>query len=1120
MTAGFGNSNRKYVYVTINAKSNAETATAKGWIASAASAGFTDIIFGSSSTLTSTRLQAAWITNYKDILQTCKDNGLRVTLLVPEEASGETMYVDMDLSAAYPTWGYFQVTDGVANLIPDPSEPATIYNGNFESDVLGAGDYIIPGCRSIDADCVSIDATVQRRGSKSVRFDLASSDGQARIRLRAINVVPWRHYRITGWVRTVGVSNPEVFGIYPSQEGGTRTLNYLSTSVFNVPSDTDSDPNSVDGWYRVDHVFNTMECTVLNVWVGCWGSSSGQLWLDDLEIAQVGLLNVIRRDDFAEDSAPLVVQSQNGLTTYVEGTHYNRVTDPLADWHSGEVRPNKQYWRFHADPGITIKNGSIANGTILKVSWYHPVWQKSGIVQTELCLPEATAVINSAIDYIDDLYNEIYGESCPHWMSGLDELRMGGASKWYDDTGTTPAQAIADTLKSFYEKITSIRADADLLVWSDMLDPDMNAVSNYYLWKGELSDSADRMTIPYSVYNWSVAKKVNGEWVITVASSAEYFDTRGVASIISVNIGGTDVPGFTSYYESMDGIYAQLAGGVPLAGMGYTTWTRNYSYLKDFSERTTYWYAIENLGPSNAIYASKRFDDAYSLFAAANCRYMGTLPRLFAWAIGDRTSELTANEHKTLFDTSFYGFFFGGGYVADDPPMIGSQNVLQYFAEHPELPVMVQDSRNYAACRTTNFYYTTDNYSTTGSHFEAPSSGEHHSPNLTYQSDQGDRYVFLDSGGNPKPVQLSAYDSYHIIVPILPETIQFWEDMERLLWNHWKTWRGDLSPPRYVDDIYGQHLVDQLATYGITPVGVMMDWEDYWSTYSQEAVALYDADPRFNENDMHFDQNQLVAKNVAMMMDARVRVVTQNAPWLQPENSRLYDTCDTNWSRYYSYATKVDQVYGRKKGCLSIYPYYQTTYTRRDVFYLIGETVAIFASAGVHFFEGWHGPNVNGVSPVRNPDEGAACTSIADTIAICKTMMALGSGMMTYYNSSGCALHALYSMLIAYNELQYYADVVKYGENYVPPLCVYRPNKARPSAANDADPETPTVFYGFDYNGSEIDEDVWIACRVYKNQMLFVASTTDYKTKTVTIRMPTGDPLSIEARPWGNIVLV
>ena len=47
-------------------------------------------------------------------------------------------------------------------------------------------------------------------------------------------------------------------------------------------------------WKKIEVVFNSLDQTEVNLYVGFWGEGKGTLWIDDLELEELSLVNVLQ----------------------------------------------------------------------------------------------------------------------------------------------------------------------------------------------------------------------------------------------------------------------------------------------------------------------------------------------------------------------------------------------------------------------------------------------------------------------------------------------------------------------------------------------------------------------------------------------------------------------------------------------------------------------------------------------------------------------------------------------------------------------------------------------------------------------------------------------------------
>ena len=64
-------------------------------------------------------------------------------------------------------------------------------------------------------------------------------------------------------------------------------------------------------WKRLEVVFNSLDQKEANLYVGLWGQGPGTLWVDDLQLEELPLVNVLRRP-----GCPLTIKSADGRTVY------------------------------------------------------------------------------------------------------------------------------------------------------------------------------------------------------------------------------------------------------------------------------------------------------------------------------------------------------------------------------------------------------------------------------------------------------------------------------------------------------------------------------------------------------------------------------------------------------------------------------------------------------------------------------------------------------------------------------------------------------------------------------------------------------------------------------------
>ena len=156
-------------------------------------------------------------------------------------------------------------------------------------------------------------------------------------------------------------------------------------------------------------------------------------------------------------------------------------------------------------------------------------------------------------------------------MLGIDELRTGGSCAACKATGKTPGQLLAQHMRRYAAVVRRVQPEAELIVWSDMFDPNHNAREDYYLMDGPLTGSWEGLDRDVIVCPWYSKKR---------EASLKFFSARGHRVIASVCLDKASSPEafVRSWSKSLD----DQAGELGL-GLVYTTWQKCYDHLAVFA---------------------------------------------------------------------------------------------------------------------------------------------------------------------------------------------------------------------------------------------------------------------------------------------------------------------------------------------------------------------------------------------------------------------------------------------------------------------------------------------------------------------------------------------------------
>lgn len=431
----------------------------------------------------------------------------------------------------------FVVKGREATLVTDPA--AKISNGDFEETkgdrFASFGFQDGPGVSSF------ADREVAHHGKVSCRMqDFAKGNPAGNCRLnQRLTLRPFACYRLSCWAKTADLKKGE-FRLLALGKNG-RALSFF-----------DSRLKPTQDWTAYHVIFNTLEETEVQLYAGIWGGTTGTLWIDELAIDELALVNVLRRD-----GCPLTVRRADG-TVVEEGKDFLPVTDPQL----GRA-PNLGDYGFR-HPNLPIRlteNSRIQDGDRLHVSWYHPVPTHEH--QVMCCLTEP-----KIYDLLRDQARRVHELLQPEtYFLSHDEIRVAGWCRACQQAKQTPGALLAANVRRCTEIIKEVNPKARIVVWSDMFDPNHNAVDRYYLVNGTLAESWQGLPADVIIANWNGGKR---------EASLKWFAGRGHGQVIAGYYDG-DLENFRKW--------AAAAKDVPrVNGFMYTTWQNKYEHLEAYGK--------------------------------------------------------------------------------------------------------------------------------------------------------------------------------------------------------------------------------------------------------------------------------------------------------------------------------------------------------------------------------------------------------------------------------------------------------------------------------------------------------------------------------------------------------
>ena len=405
------------------------------------------------------------------------------------------------------------------------------WQGNALNNLKGFQDRV-----GVSSFC---DREVFHSGAASLRFEKMETDphGHGRV-MWELTLEPERLYRASVWIKVEDLIGRPLVQAY-SMSGNQLSAHSLSAKA-------DANGKIAFDWRKAEVVFRTPEDGKVRVYAGVWDGKSGKVWVDDLTVESVGLVNPLQRP-----GAPITVTSADGATRYEQGKDWALPT-------GYRVAP----WKTDAESlTLEIPSGSrISDGESLRVDYYYP--QLVGAPQIGACMsePELYEYFEKSAAAVVKLLNP------QKWFLSMDEIRCANTCQACHARGESLAAILADCITKQRAIIKNVRPDAEIYIWSDMLDPNHNAHANYYSCEGDYTGVWDLIPKDLVISCW---------WYDMREKSMEFFSSRGFKTQGA------------AYYDTdnLDGCadWLELCRRTPnCLGIMYTTWQRKYELLEGF----------------------------------------------------------------------------------------------------------------------------------------------------------------------------------------------------------------------------------------------------------------------------------------------------------------------------------------------------------------------------------------------------------------------------------------------------------------------------------------------------------------------------------------------------------
>ncbi len=461
-----------------------------------------------------------------------------------------------------------------------PVKSANIVNGGFENfegnKVSGWGFQDAVGQRTF------IDTNIKRSGRASFRAK-ATGNQDSRI-FTEFDVKPFHQYTLRFWIRTQNLTARNLAALIRDNNNKERTLTNLHISL---PKDNGgriyyngANKLTTNGWKQVRIAFNSLNATRVNLALAVYGGKEGTIWWDDVQVLDTPSLNWLNRSDL-----PRNIKHANGKVL-----SFGTDVDLPVDKQLGISGFAGAFDTQHIGPKIRINsNANIKQGDIVKISGYHALPTVSGQVSASWNHPEIYRRMRT-------IHKRLYTDFKPDgFLLNYSEIRTGGWEPRDTRIGTSGA-ALAASIKRSFKDLFEVAPNAEYYFWSDMIDPNHNAISDYY----QVNNTLNKSWVTLNPNKVTLATWWEGQKIIDKGTkSLKFFSDLGFKQVLGAFY---DADVNTNYNQWK----TASSGANNITGSIYATWVRprNFSQIEKFG---TLWWQGGNPSPAPGTGISGKF---------------------------------------------------------------------------------------------------------------------------------------------------------------------------------------------------------------------------------------------------------------------------------------------------------------------------------------------------------------------------------------------------------------------------------------------------------------------------------------------------------------------------------
>ncbi|MFC1582943.1 hypothetical protein ACFL4W_05340, partial [Planctomycetota bacterium] len=252
---------------------------------------------------------------------------------------------------------------------------------------------------------------------------------------------------------------------------------------------------------------------------------------------------IVRRE-----GTPLVLTSADGKTTYKEGIDFEPV-------------PNDRKLK-----SIVLKpDADIAEGDTLILNCYRtPFIRHAWGRQISVCMSNP-----GLYTYWEKQAKAIHDKlKVKRVLLSMDEIRNGGGCKTCLDRKISMAEILGDCVNKQYKMFKDIDPEIEVLIWSDMFDPNHNARGDYYGVVGDFTDA--HKYLPEGIILACWYHKMRDK-------TLPFFSGLGFRTFGAAYYDKDDLTNPREWLTS-------LRATPKAMGIMYTTWQRKYELMDDFGD--------------------------------------------------------------------------------------------------------------------------------------------------------------------------------------------------------------------------------------------------------------------------------------------------------------------------------------------------------------------------------------------------------------------------------------------------------------------------------------------------------------------------------------------------------